>query len=211
VIGAVRRSRIARSIFNRCPSETPKGPLTFLRGSHLGPLHSMYDDSGAFVVHVSDEVAASIPADMVATATGGPGTTVLLNCRTIHGSVENRSDRARPLLLPGLFLGRFISLYSQSDCQPASWRHCARAPSALRLLRHASVRATSRLPRWIQSSLVGSARRGEQSWHSVEDVGDTTGTIQTDLSCAARGAVADYSGLRIAEMVRLPTQALFIS
>jgi ectoine hydroxylase len=158
-----------------------------------------------------DEVAASIPADMVATATGGPGTTVLLNCRTIHGSGENRSDRARPLLLPGLFLGRFISLYSQSDCQPASWRHCARAPSALRLLRHASVRATSRLPRWIQSSLVGSARRGEQSWHSVEDVGDTTGTIQTDLSCAARGAVADYSGLRIAEMVRLPTQALFIS
>jgi hypothetical protein len=32
----------------------------------------MYDDSGAFVVHVRDEVAASIPADMVATATGGP-------------------------------------------------------------------------------------------------------------------------------------------
>jgi hypothetical protein len=25
---------------------------------------------------------------------------VLLNCRTIHGSLENRSDFARPLLLP---------------------------------------------------------------------------------------------------------------
>jgi ectoine hydroxylase len=56
-----------------------------------------------------DEVAASIPADMVATATGGPGTTVLLNCRTIHGSGENRSDRARPLLLP---------VYSSADSFP---------------------------------------------------------------------------------------------
>ena len=90
-----------------CDAE--QGPLTFLRGSHLGPLHSMYDDSGAFVVHVRDEVAASIPADMVATATGGPGTTILLNCRTIHGSVENRSDRARPLLLP---------VYSSADSFP---------------------------------------------------------------------------------------------
>ena len=90
-----------------CDAE--QGPLAFLRSSHLGPLHSMYDDSGTFVVHVRDEVAASIPADMVATATGGPGTTVLLNCRTIHGSVENRSDRARPLLLP---------VYSSADSFP---------------------------------------------------------------------------------------------
>jgi ectoine hydroxylase len=112
-----------------CDAE--QGPLTFLRSSHLGPLHSMYDDSGAFVVHVRDEVEASIPADMVATATGGPGTTVLLNCRTIHGSVENRSTLC-------------------ADTQRAS-------PA-----RHASVRATSGLPRWIQTSLAGSARRGEQ-------------------------------------------------
>ncbi|MBV9378586.1 MAG: phytanoyl-CoA dioxygenase family protein, partial [Alphaproteobacteria bacterium] len=80
--------------------DTDQGPLTFLPGSHLGPLHSMYDNSGAFVVHMRDELAASISADMIETATGGPGTTVLLNCRTIHGSAENSSDRARPLLLP---------------------------------------------------------------------------------------------------------------
>jgi len=86
-----------------------QGPLSFLRGSHLGPLHSMYDDSGAFVVHVRHEVAASIPAHMVVTAIGGPGTTVLLNCRTIHGSIENHSDRARPLLLP---------VYSSADSYP---------------------------------------------------------------------------------------------
>jgi ectoine hydroxylase len=76
------------------------GPLSFVRGSQLGPLHSQYDDGGAFVVHVRDEVVRAIPRESIVTATGGPGTTVLLNCRTIHGSLENRSDRARPLLLP---------------------------------------------------------------------------------------------------------------
>jgi Phytanoyl-CoA dioxygenase (PhyH) len=76
------------------------GPLSFVRGSHLGPLHSQYDDAGAFVVRVRDDVVRAIPPETIVTATGGPGTTVLLNCRTIHGSLENRSDRARPLLLP---------------------------------------------------------------------------------------------------------------
>ena len=86
-----------------------QGPLSFVRGSHLGPLHSMYDDSGAFVVRVRDEVVDRIAQDLVVTATGGPGTTVLLHCRTIHGSLENRSDRARPLLLP---------VYSSADSFP---------------------------------------------------------------------------------------------
>jgi ectoine hydroxylase len=77
-----------------------QGPLSFVRGSHLGPLHSQYDDAGAFVVRVRDAVVRQIPPETIITATGGPGTTVLLNCRTIHGSLENRSDRPRPLLLP---------------------------------------------------------------------------------------------------------------
>ncbi|HVZ06872.1 hypothetical protein [Rhodopila sp.] len=42
----------------------------------------------------------SIPPESAVTATGGPGTTVLLNCRTIHGSLKKQSDRARPLPLP---------------------------------------------------------------------------------------------------------------
>jgi ectoine hydroxylase len=83
---------------NGCDDE--QGPLTFVRGSHLGPLHSQYDDAGTFVVRVHDEVVRAIPPETIVTATGGPGTAVLLNCRTIHGSLENRSDHARPLLLP---------------------------------------------------------------------------------------------------------------
>jgi hypothetical protein len=77
-----------------------QGPLSFVRGSHNGPLHSMYDDAGAFVVHVRDGEMRGVTDDMIVHGTGGPGTVVLLNCRTIHGSLENRSDRPRPLLLP---------------------------------------------------------------------------------------------------------------
>ncbi|HEX2943492.1 MAG TPA: phytanoyl-CoA dioxygenase family protein [Rhodopila sp.] len=77
-----------------------QGPLSFVRGSHLGPLHSQYDETGAFVVRVREDVVRAIPRESIVTGTGGPGTTILLNCRTIHGSEENRSDRARPLLLP---------------------------------------------------------------------------------------------------------------
>ena len=81
-----------------CTAE--QGPLSFVRGSHQGPLFSQYDRNGNFVVHIHEEDLSWLSDDVIAQAVGGPGTTVLLNCRTVHGSLENRSDRPRPLLLP---------------------------------------------------------------------------------------------------------------
>ncbi|MFI4986312.1 MAG: phytanoyl-CoA dioxygenase family protein [Alphaproteobacteria bacterium] len=77
-----------------------QGPLSFVPGSHEGPLFSMYDHDGNFVVRVRDEDLAWLKDEMIERPTGGPGTAVLLNCRTVHGSVPNRSPRPRPLLLP---------------------------------------------------------------------------------------------------------------
>jgi len=77
-----------------------QGPLSFMRGTHKGPLYSMYDQDGHFVVRVRDEDMAGLADKIIDQATGGPGTTILLNCRTVHGSVPNRAARARPLLLP---------------------------------------------------------------------------------------------------------------
>jgi len=77
-----------------------QGPISFARGSHEGPLYSQYDRAGNFVVALRDEDLGWLRDDMIVSAVGGPGTTVLLNCRTVHGSRENRSDKARPLLLP---------------------------------------------------------------------------------------------------------------
>ena len=75
-------------------------------GSHLGKLYSMYDESGSFAVRIAPEEAGWIEEDMVDAPVGPPGTTVLLGCRTIHGSLRNDSDRDRPLLL---------AVYSSAD------------------------------------------------------------------------------------------------
>ena len=83
---------------NGCDAD--QGPVSFMRGSHAGPLFSMYDEAGNFVIRISDKDLAGLKEKDIVSATGGPGTTLLLNCRTIHGSVENRSTKARPTLLP---------------------------------------------------------------------------------------------------------------
>lgn len=83
---------------NGCDAD--QGPIAFMRGTHEGPLFSMYDDAGKFVVRVSDRDLESLKDKDIVPAIGGPGTIVLLNCRTVHSSVENRSTKARPLLLP---------------------------------------------------------------------------------------------------------------
>ena len=77
-----------------------QGPLSFARGSHEGSLYSQYDCDGNFVVRIRDEDLGWLKDDLIEHAIGGPGTTLLLHCRTVHGSLENRSPRARPLLLP---------------------------------------------------------------------------------------------------------------
>ena len=80
---------------------TPEqGPLTVAAGSHAGPTFSMYDDEGNFVVKIRDKDLGWLKDDTIRRLTGGPGTTLLLNCRAVHGSVPNKSAAARPLLLP---------------------------------------------------------------------------------------------------------------
>lgn len=89
-----------------CTAE--QGPLTLVPGSNKGPLYSMYKGE-TFVAHIADEELDWIKPEMTVAPTGGPGTTLLLNCRTIHGSGVNSSNRPRPLLLP---------VYSSADSFP---------------------------------------------------------------------------------------------
>lgn len=85
------------------------GPLLAVRGSHKGPLHSMYDAERNWVLRIPEETVAAYGADSVLTLAGPAGSMILLNCRTVHGSRRNRSDRARPLLL---------NVYSAADAFP---------------------------------------------------------------------------------------------
>ncbi len=89
---------------------TPEqGPLTVAEGSHQGPLFSMYDDDGNYVVKIRDNDLGWLTDDRIRRITGGPGTTLLLNCRAVHGSAPNKAEMARPLLLP---------VYSSADSFP---------------------------------------------------------------------------------------------
>lgn len=75
----------------------------------LGQLRNataMYDDAGNLVVRVRDEDLAWLEDDFIGRPTGGPGTIILLDCRTVHGSTPNSAASARPLLL---------TLYSSAD------------------------------------------------------------------------------------------------
>ena len=74
-----------------------QGPLLAIRGSHRWPLHSMYDAQGRWVLRILERERETDLARMIA-LTGAAGSLVLLNCRTIRGSVPNRSDRPLPLV-----------------------------------------------------------------------------------------------------------------
>jgi hypothetical protein len=86
-----------------------QGPLSVAEGSHHGPLFSMYDDAGNYVVKIRDSDLGWLTDDKIRRITGGPGTALLLNCRVVHGSAPNTETAARPLLLP---------VYSSADSFP---------------------------------------------------------------------------------------------
>ena len=74
------------------------GNLGFIPGSHRGELFDQYDGD-TWVGSIAD--ADLDPADLVRAVypTGPAGTVTVHNCRTVHGSGLNHSNRERPLLL----------------------------------------------------------------------------------------------------------------
>lgn len=80
-------------------TEDAHGPLLCVPGSHEGPLFRHDDASGNWTGRVSDADLATSDVGKAVALTGGPGTLVAINCRTVHGSRANRSATVRPLLL----------------------------------------------------------------------------------------------------------------
>ncbi|WP_439588331.1 phytanoyl-CoA dioxygenase family protein [Hydrogenophaga sp.] len=85
-----------------------QGPLAFIPGSNRGALHPMYDEKGTFT-GIDTNALDGPPPSSVVLAAGVAGSTVLVNCRVVHGSAANESDHPRPLLLP---------VYSSADSFP---------------------------------------------------------------------------------------------
>ncbi len=86
-----------------------QGPLTCVAGSHQGPIFVHRDDAGAWTGSIRDADMATVDLRDAEDLTGRAGTVIAINCRTVHASRANFTDRVRPVAL-------FV--YSSADAFP---------------------------------------------------------------------------------------------
>ena len=80
-----------------CPAE--QGPLTCLPGSQNGPIYVHRDDAGTWTGSVRPTDMATVDRSRAADLVGRAGTVIAINCRTLHASRANLTDRVRPVAL----------------------------------------------------------------------------------------------------------------
>ena len=76
-----------------------QGPLGVIAGSHKGPLFDQYNEDNQWIGCLSDEDVMQLDMSRETYLPGPAGSITIHNCRTVHGSKINRTDRPRPLLL----------------------------------------------------------------------------------------------------------------
>ena len=76
-----------------------EGPLACIPGSHKGELYSHFHEDRTWSGYLSKDDLLKAKPENAVNLTGKAGTIIAINCRTIHGSMDNKTDRERPLLL----------------------------------------------------------------------------------------------------------------
>jgi ectoine hydroxylase len=76
-----------------------QGPLTCIPGSHQGPIFVHRDDKDAWTGAIAETDHTGIAMDQAEDLTGHAGTIIAINCRTVHGSRANATNRVRPVAL----------------------------------------------------------------------------------------------------------------
>jgi ectoine hydroxylase len=76
-----------------------EGPLACIPGSHKGELYSHFHEDRTWSGYLSKDDLLKAKPENAMNLTGKAGTIIAINCRTIHGSMDNKTDRERPLLL----------------------------------------------------------------------------------------------------------------
>ena len=80
-----------------CPAE--QGPLTCLPGTQNGPIFEHRDAAGTWTRSVRATDMATLDTSGSADLVGRAGTVIAINCRTLHASRANLTDRVRPVAL----------------------------------------------------------------------------------------------------------------
>jgi len=76
-----------------------QGPLGIIAGSHNGPLFNQYNEDNQWIGCLSDKDVMQLDMSRETYLPGPAGSITIHNCRTVHGSRINHTDRPRPLLL----------------------------------------------------------------------------------------------------------------
>ena len=76
-----------------------QGPLTCVSGTHRGPIFLHRDAAGAWTGSICDADIATLDMSRAEDLLGPAGTVIAINCRTVHGSRANMTERVRPLPL----------------------------------------------------------------------------------------------------------------
>ena len=76
-----------------------QGPLGIIAGSHNGPLFNQYNEDNQWIGCLSDKDVMQLDMSRETYLPGPAGSITIHNCRAVHGSRINRTDRPRPLLL----------------------------------------------------------------------------------------------------------------
>jgi ectoine hydroxylase-related dioxygenase (phytanoyl-CoA dioxygenase family) len=124
------------------------GNVGFIPGSHSGPLFDQYEGQ-RWIGCLKPSDCDTVGVERAVHPVGPAGTVTVHNCRTIHGSTRNESNRERPLLLQTYAAADafvYTDLVRESphgDClirgQPARWarhdpRPCQVGPSRVRTI-----------------------------------------------------------------------------
>jgi ectoine hydroxylase len=88
---------------------TEQGPLTCVPGSHRGPIFVHRDDAEKWTGSIRERDMMTVDRSLARDLTGRAGTVIAINCRTIHASRANMTDRVRPVVL---------LVYSSADAFP---------------------------------------------------------------------------------------------
>jgi len=76
-----------------------QGPLTCVPGSQNGPIFVHRNDAGAWTGSIRENDLATAGLERAEDLTGRAGAVVAINCRTLHASRANATDRVRPVAL----------------------------------------------------------------------------------------------------------------
>jgi len=74
-------------------------PMGLFAGSHQGPISTLRNAEGGWTGSLSDQEVSTLDPKTLRWLCGPRGSVTVHNCRIVHGSRANLSDRIRPLLL----------------------------------------------------------------------------------------------------------------